>query len=94
MLVRRAGGPPIASIATPAAARVKAETSGVARANDLPMLAATLPPSRAVLAAVPVMTALAVTVIRALAAAARNGAVNRPKPGRPGRVFTVVLRNG
>ena len=76
--MRRAGGPPIASIAMPAAARVNAETSGVARASDLPMLAATLPPNRAVPAAVPATTALAVTAIRVLAAAARNGAARSP----------------
>ncbi|EUA89348.1 hypothetical protein I551_4177 [Mycobacterium ulcerans str. Harvey] len=44
---------------------------GVARAKDFPMLAATLPPSRAVLPAV-----------AASRAPARSGAVTRPKPGR------------
>ncbi len=68
VLQRRAGGPPIASTATPAAARAKAGTS---RAKDFPMLAATLPPSRAVLPAV-----------AASRAPARSGAVTRPKPGR------------
>ena len=89
VLLRRAGGPPIASIAMPADARANAETSGAARAMDLPILTATLPPNRAVLAAVPATTALAVTAIRVLAAATRNGAASRPKPGRPRRVITV-----
>ncbi len=89
LLLRRAGGPPIASIAMPAAARVNAETSGAARANDLPMLAATLPPSRAVPAVVPTATAPTVTAMRDPAAAARNGAVTRPKPGRPRRVIIL-----
>ena len=89
VLLRRAGGPPTASMATPAAARVNAETFGAARANDLPMLAATLPPDRAVLAAPPATTAVAVTARRVPAAVARNGAASRPKPGRPRRVINV-----
>jgi hypothetical protein len=54
------------------------------------MLAATLPPNRAVLAAEPATTALAVTAIRVPAAATRNGAANMPKPGRPRRVITTL----
>jgi hypothetical protein len=74
----------------PAVARVNAGTFGAARANDRPMLAATLPPNRAVLAAEPATTALAVTAIWVLAAATRNGAANVPKPGRPRRVITTL----
>ncbi|EUA04988.1 hypothetical protein I547_1080 [Mycobacterium kansasii 824] len=71
----------------PAAARVNAGISGAARDNDLPMLAATSPPSRTVPTAAPATAVPAATVLRVPAKAARSGAATRPKPGRrPGPI--------
>ncbi len=76
-------------MAAPAAARVNAGRSGAARDNDLPMLAATLPPSKAVPATVPAANEPTVTAIRAPSVAARNGAASRPKPGTPRAVMDM-----